>query len=242
MHFLLFLWSFFFSFLRFILSVFSFFGFFKKLRVSGRSFDQKSLLKLKKESQKKKKTYCFLVSSAGEYEQALPFIHELEKQDSLIILLFVSLSGYEYAHNKKEKHSFFLAPFDILKEWRSFYKDLKNCQTFVVRYELWPVFLSVASRAGELYLLNASLMKRGSSYFSRKFHRYCYRFFNQIFLVDEVSKARFLKEYQMAEKGFLFLETASMTKWFLDLRGLKKSLLGLSWLFYSNLKEDLLFL
>lgn len=94
----------------------------------------------------------FACSSAGEYEQALPIIHHLEASGRRVAICFFSYSGYRFAEVRKESRTYFLAPFDSLIYWRRVRKILSPQQVILVRYELWPCFLSVFGDSSKLWL------------------------------------------------------------------------------------------
>lgn len=98
----------------------------------------------------------FFCSSAGEYEQALPVIEQLEQRaKGNITILFFSASGYNFARSRGEKRPVALAPLDSIFRWKRLFKVVRPRYTFVVRYELWPAFLYFASKSSKLILVNA---------------------------------------------------------------------------------------
>lgn len=98
----------------------------------------------------------FFCSSAGEYEQALPIIEQLEQRvRGNVTILFFSASGYKFANSRGEKRPIALAPLDSIFRWKRLFEVVQPRYTFVVRYELWPAFLYLASKSSELILVNA---------------------------------------------------------------------------------------
>lgn len=202
--FCLYIWSFAIFALGKLLYYFSFFTRNKKEALFKRSFTKKDLRKIEKESSLKKKSYCFLASSAGEYEQGLSLISELRKEnDVFIILLFFSTSGYLYAKKRGEKLPCYLCPLDTLNVWSKFYAAVGSCKTVVIRHELWPCFLYMAKKNGELYLVNASFSFYKREFFSLYLKRYLYKFFDKIFLVDNSFREEFSHAYNVAKNKII---------------------------------------
>gem|GEM_PF-2480745 len=192
----IFFWSFFVFLIEKMVVFFSCFSFLEKLQIKNRFFTKEILDLIEKEASQKGKRICFFLSSAGEYEQISPILHELrDRCDTFICLIFMSPSGYNFAKKRNERLLFYLAPFDRLSHWRKFYCAIGFASTYVVRHELWPSFLLCAFQAGPLYLLNASCPFSKESFFKRKTKKELYEFFTKIFVIDECFKDLFFNNY-----------------------------------------------
>ena len=159
---------------------------------------------IKEERRTKERAMCFLISSAGEYEQALSFLDELRKDGDLyLILIFVSESGSSYAEKKGETLPCYLFPFDSIRFWNSFFKALGSVDTFFIRYELWPSFIFSAKKNGDIFLANASAPIDKELYLKKIFKKKLYPLFSQIFLVDNKSFNFFITEYKIPKKNLI---------------------------------------
>jgi 3-deoxy-D-manno-octulosonic-acid transferase len=100
----------------------------------------------------------FFCSSAGEYEQAKPFMDRLiaTRPDVWPFVIFFSASGARFAKARGETAAWCLAPRDSIWAWRRLFHVIQPTACVVVRYELWPAFLSEARRYGRLLLVNAT--------------------------------------------------------------------------------------
>ncbi|NRA65154.1 MAG: hypothetical protein HRU19_11770 [Pseudobacteriovorax sp.] len=138
------------------------------------------------------KRILFFVSSAGEYEQALPLVDRLEARspDLGICFVFFSQSGIRFARTQNEPRLCLKAPWDDVFIWRRVFSVIRPSQVFVVRYELWPGFLSVAAGYGTVVLINAVIHRR-LGWFEKKLKASLLRYIDAIFTVNESDKSMF---------------------------------------------------
>lgn len=101
-----------------------------------------------------------LCSSAGEYEQAKPLGDLFSKNNNFVIYVFFSINGLEFAKTRDESEPCILLPLEDLKACQELYLAVAPEWTIVVRHELWPVFLSVASQHSQVWLVNALVPSR----------------------------------------------------------------------------------
>jgi 3-deoxy-D-manno-octulosonic-acid transferase len=126
----------------------------------------------------------FLVSSAGEYEQAKPIINMLQDRlDIPSVIFFISISGHRFALKQKETAPFYLAPPDSFDFWKTVATTLRPSCAILIRYEIWPGFIGAMSGSTPMFLINASPSK---SFLSRAIHRWSLRHFRTIFAVQEL--------------------------------------------------------
>jgi 3-deoxy-D-manno-octulosonic-acid transferase len=104
-----------------------------------------------------------LCSSAGEYEQAKPLGDLFSKNNNFVIYVFFSINGLEFAKTRDESEPCILLPLEDLKACQELYLAVAPECTIVVRHELWPVFLSVASQHSQVWLVNALVPSRLNS-------------------------------------------------------------------------------
>lgn len=163
--------------------------FFPKLRpgVHGRQWGSGHFDQLKESLAPFDRRYLFFCSSAGEYEQAKPIMASLNEKRSVgIVIVFFSPSGPKFAKARGEEYFFHLAPPDSVFRWTKIFEVVQPQITFVVRYELWPGFLSVADKASSLWLVDAvSSPSVQSSSVKRFFLSRALRRFDRVFAVRE---------------------------------------------------------
>ena len=131
-----------------------------------------------------KDTILFFCSSAGEYEQARPLIDYYSKKGKHIFIVAFSPSGISFMEKRNESHDFILCPLDRYCTWRSIFKILKPSMCFIVRHELWPSFIKLASSYSRLILINAS-MNRKYNFVSLSMKKLLLSMMDSIFVVEE---------------------------------------------------------
>jgi 3-deoxy-D-manno-octulosonic-acid transferase len=162
-----------------------------------RTFNNLSFSKMQREREAFNSAVVFYCSSAGEYEQAHPIAKALNQRGVYVHFLFFSESGYQFAEIRKESLSYSLAPLDTVQNWGIFFRSLRPQVTIVVRHELWPSFLSEASKVSKVFLINASL--KSTSMLSLFLKKQLLKFFDKIFTVSDFEKRRFCKEFELPE-------------------------------------------
>ena len=101
------------------------------------------------------KSFLFVCSSAGEYEQAKPLLKRLEQRgDCALFILFFSNSGVKFALSQKESLPFALVASDSPAYWREVAAQLRPDALIFVRYELWPGMVHTLKHFAPLYLVD----------------------------------------------------------------------------------------
>lgn len=153
---------------------------------------KKELEKIRSLRGQHKHSVLFFCSSAGEYEQARPLLEHWQEKSVLCTLVFFSPSGTSYAKTQREQNIFFLSPLDTLWDWKALFEAAQPDATLVVRHELWPCFLHIASIYSTLYLLNASQGSRPLSRWGSFLRSHLLSYFSAIHSVSE-KDAQFFK-------------------------------------------------
>ncbi|MEI8027109.1 MAG: glycosyltransferase N-terminal domain-containing protein [Pseudomonadota bacterium] len=99
-------------------------------------------------------------SSAGEYEQILPVIHQLISEGWSALVCFFSPSGIKFAKARRDEIPYVASPLDTVWHVNSFFDALKPDIVLVSKQELWPCFLWAASERSSLFLVDASVSER----------------------------------------------------------------------------------
>ncbi len=162
------------------LHIFSSFSPRLKRQLKNRSVDLETINQIKAERKKFSQAVIFHCSSAGEYEQAKPIIDRLLKSNDIYVhIFFLSYSGLEFAHIKKEKAYTSICPHDLLHNWQQLFLAINPNISIVVRYELWPNFLYRARQHGALWLINYN--KKSASIFTKFLHKIFLNLFDRIY-------------------------------------------------------------
>ncbi len=125
-------------------------------------------------------TVIFFCSSAGELEQCLPLVGQLEKQLTPMILFF-SASGYRYAKSIDLHHRFFLIRSDCSWDWRSILRATQPKMVIVSRHGFWPGLIFTARLYSTLIAINVS-QRPGSGKLSGITKQFFLKYFDEIYL------------------------------------------------------------
>ncbi len=157
----------------------------KRIReeLKKRSVSSSQLLTIK-EHKADRDTILFFCSSAGEYEQARPLIDYYNKKGKHIFIVAFSPSGTRFMQKRNETNDFILCPLDRYHVWKAIFKILKPSTCFIVRHELWPSFIKLASSYSRLILINAS-MNRRYNVISLSMKKLLLSMMDYIFVVEE---------------------------------------------------------
>ncbi|MCB9034939.1 MAG: hypothetical protein H6553_13965 [Chitinophagales bacterium] len=134
----------------------------------------------------KANSFWFVVSSAGEFEQALPLIKIIkqEKKDSHIVVSFFSKSGFDLftKHNLVDFSFYF--PLDTKHNAQLMVEKIKAQAVFFIRYEIWlNTLVALKAKQTPTFLINQEDKKR--SFIYQKYLYYSYTYFTKIFNVNQ---------------------------------------------------------
>ena len=129
-----------------------------KLFVNGR---KQVFTELNKIDFLKNEWFWFHCASLGEFEQALPLIEKLKKQENLkVIVTFFSPSGYEQKKNHKLLDKVVYLPIDTPRNARKFIEKIKPKAAFFVKYEFWEnYFLVLNTYKTPIYMVSSAFRK-----------------------------------------------------------------------------------
>lgn len=154
-------------------------------------YEGRSLLYLKRLPSAPLPRVVYFCSSAGEYEQMIPLMGELEPLGKPLLVLF-SHSGRKFIEARGDQIDYVMAPIDSVIHWRYFFRKVHVVATLVCRHELWPGFLYEAAKNSPTFLVNASVQpgsKAGGG--KRVLYGFLLSFFKRIFLVSDDQLALF---------------------------------------------------
>ena len=159
--------------------------------LEGRNIDKLELKRLIGLRQNFQNCIVCFISSAGEYEQALPVLERLERKYSVVsILIFFSKSGISFATKRGEKRPFMCAPLDRTTLWLPLLKSLRPDVCLIVRHELWPAFLWSAQQLCPVFLIDVTTSHHRDKQsikqqISTRLKKWLYSYISHIMIVDE---------------------------------------------------------
>ncbi len=143
----------------------------------------------------------FHVASVGEFEQARPIIRQLRQQgDWVIVVSFLSVSGYEARKNFPDADLITYLPEDTPRNARAFCALIQPDIAVVVRYDFWLNHLLEAKRLGAKLLLIAASVQAKSAYFKpilRSFYNVIFSCFDKIFTVSERDASALRERFEL---------------------------------------------
>ena len=133
----------------------------------------------------------FHAASLGEFEQGLPLIERLrrEQPSRKILLTFFSPSGYEVRKDYKGADVVCYLPFDSPTAARRFIKLARPEMAFFIKYEFWRNYIDVLSKKSIPVYSVSSIFRPGQIFFrwyGRKYAR-CLRRITHFFVQNERS-------------------------------------------------------
>jgi len=142
---------------------------------------------------KGKEVIWFHCASLGEFDQGLPLLNKLKKENSncFILVTFFSPSGMSFHHkrNHSADHVMYL-PLDTPKQAKAFIGHFQPQKVFFIKYEFWFNILQEAKKSGaDIYNVSGifredhRFFKWYGSFFKKKLN-----VFNWFFVQNEKSK------------------------------------------------------
>jgi len=167
--------------------------------------------KIAKDRAAKKHGVLFLVSSAGEYEQAKPLLDRISAHPEIFVhIAFHSRSGYLYAVARGETLSYSLSPWDTVWHWGWLYSAVQPSITYIVKYELWPAHLETARQFGRTYLIDARAPRADYSRLARAWKSFLMSYPDRIFTVTDADRDSLQAQLNVPAH---LLETSGDTKY-----------------------------
>jgi 3-deoxy-D-manno-octulosonic-acid transferase len=134
----------------------------------------------------------FHCSSLGEFEQGRPLIeaYKLKNPTVKIVLTFFSPSGYEIRKNYAVADYVCYIPFDTKRNARDFVSIVKPKETYFVKYEFWPNFLTELHKSGSLVFLVSAIFRPEQLFFRwyGGWYRNVLSLFDTIYVQDKNSE------------------------------------------------------
>ena len=133
--------------------------------VKGR---QDLFLELKEIASSKHPIIWFHCASVGEFQQGLPVIKALQKNDPRfkILVTFFSSSGLENSNAQDVVDYVSLIPLDTLANSRKFVQIINPKMAFFVKYEFWHNHLRALKKQNVPYFFLSLTLRRGQYFFN----------------------------------------------------------------------------
>ena len=146
---------------------------------------------LKTKLNPKKETFWFHAASLGEFEQGLPIMEALKKEqpELQILVSFFSPSGYEVRKNHSIADCVVYLPLDTIYNAKRFLKTAQPKKVFFIKYEFWPNYLNQLKKQHiETYLISGIFRKKQLFFkWYGGFYRKALTAFNHFFVQNESS-------------------------------------------------------
>lgn len=149
-----------------------------------------------------KKKVWIHAASAGEFEQVVPLIEALKKEEDVsIIVSFFSISGIEIFKNHQLIDFCFLLPFDTKKLAHHLLDSIQPDIVIWTKYDFWfRILQQIHQRQIPVFLVNADLNLLLSKPWPYRFVILkCLPFFKTVFTVTSPSKQLNLSSYRIVQ-------------------------------------------
>lgn len=138
-----------------------------------------------------KQVIWFHCASLGEFDQGLPLMTELQKQENVFLLVtFFSPSGMEF-HHKRNHHADAVVylPLDTPSNARKFIAHFKPTSAFFIKYEFWSNVIHAAYINGTKLYNVSGLFRENQRFFKWHggFFRRTLSYFDWFFVQNECS-------------------------------------------------------
>lgn len=130
------------------------------------------------------------VASLGEYEQIVPVLEGLNRNDYQVVLTFFSPSGYEHKKHTKLAHVVCYLPLDTPSQAYKFLEQVNPSLAIMVKYEFWPNYLNELHKRNIPTVLVSGVFRKHmifNSWYGRWLTPYL-QAFNHFFLQNEQSQ------------------------------------------------------
>lgn len=142
---------------------------------------------------KGKQVIWFHCASLGEFDQGLPLLNKLKKENSnyFILVTFFSPSGMNFHHkrNHSADHVMYL-PLDTPKQAKAFIQHFQPQKVFFIKYEFWFNILQEAKKSGADIYNVSGIFREDHRFFKwyGSFFKKRLSVFNWFFVQNEKSK------------------------------------------------------
>lgn len=176
-----------------------------RLGYDGRVEQGRNLTNTLREVSENRKRLLIHCTSVGEYEQAVPIIDLLKKQqpDLFIIVSFFSSSGYNFVKKNTNIDLKIYLPLDVYSRAYELLDTLKPFLFIISKFDVWPNFMVASGELNIPTVMIAATLSANSKRdkgVSKYLNTYAFKYFDFIFPIAEEDKRRFLKIYPFPER------------------------------------------
>lgn len=144
-------------------------------------------------------------TSVGEYEQAVPVIDLIKKQNPEVYMVvsFFSSSGFNFVKNNKNIDLKIYLPLDAYSKAYELLYALKPSLFIISKFDVWPNFMAAAGKLNISTVMIAATLSSNSKRhkgLAKWLNRYAFQFFDYIFPISDEDKDRFLNIFPHQEK------------------------------------------
>ena len=130
-----------------------------------------------------KKKLLFHAASAGEYEQLKPILTKVDRKIYFVIVTCMSPTIFNQLSKNKEIDLYCYHPLDFPWNPKKFFSLIKPSAYITTRHDVWPNHLWYLKKMKiKTFLINANLYQKSKrlKWYSKKFTKYIYNFFDLI--------------------------------------------------------------
>lgn len=160
----------------------------------------------------KNRRILFHCSSLGEWEQAVPVIEIIKKNNPgiQIIVSFFSISGYRHVKNNPYIDGKIFLPFDTYKHAKRFLNDVLPDLWVISAYDVWPNHVMAAKKLQiPIIIITATLSETSGRHkgLAKHLNKYIFKNIHAIYTRSANDSKRFLNIYPFPEKLLSYGDT-----------------------------------
>ena len=142
-----------------------------------------------------KRVVLFHAASSGEFEQLLPVLRDINREDFFIVVSVFSPTVFPIAQSSKIIDHVCYHPFDFIVSAIIFFRNINPSLFIINRHDIWPTHVYIAQWLGiKVLLINGSIHKSLRFHWSLNiFNRWLFQSFSHIFVESDALKKRFAK-------------------------------------------------
>lgn len=162
-----------------IISIFN-----KKLK--SRNLIEKSQYKtaLKIVKSNHKKVIWIHAASGGEFEQIIPILEKVDRQNYFVLLSFMSPTIFNLQYNTKLADAVVYHPLDFYWKAKRFFSDFQPNFYILNRHDIWPNHIKLAKSMGvKIAIINLNIHLKSARYFwlFKNFNKLIFNYFDKIY-------------------------------------------------------------
>lgn len=141
-----------------------------------------SALKIVKSNNKK--VIWIHAASGGEFEQVIPILEKVDRQNNFVLLSFMSPTIFNIQHNTKLADAVVYHPLDFYWKAKRFILDFQPNFYILNRHDIWPNHIKLAKSMGvKIAIINFNIHLKSARYFwlFKNFNKQIFSYFDKIY-------------------------------------------------------------